>query len=219
MKLKLPCWLITAIVMIALTVISVVIYGIVYSVTFEEETREIDKEQDNDKDEDEDETIDLHIRRHKIEKEHERKMEEAKMHHELYRTGIIGPCSVIAIGIICTLIYFIIIKPGKTDPTNQTRNLKTTLAKTKLENEDETENAVRIPKAKVHLFENMVMMGYEKSKIAKSIKHCNNISEAIEVMSKLDAEAQDKNDESTVKPTQQAQSSGAKDDGMITIWL
>ena len=94
----------------------------VYSVTFEEETREIDKEQDNDKDEDEDETIDLHIRRHKIEKEHVRKMEEAKMYHELYRTGIIGPCSVIAIGIICTLIYFIIIKPGKTDPTNKTRN-------------------------------------------------------------------------------------------------
>ena len=138
------------------------------------------------------------------------------MHHELYRTGIIGPCSVIAIGIICTLIYFIITKTWKTDPTNQTRNHA---PKTKLENEDDTDNSVRIPKAKVHLFENMVMMGYEKSKIAKSIKHCNNISEAIEVMSKLDAEAQDKNDESTVKQTQQAQSSGAKDDGMITIWL
>ena len=111
------------------------------------------------------------------------------MHNELYKTGIIGPCSVIAIGMICTLINFIIVKPRKTDLTNQT---KKQASKTKSDNEDDADNVVRIHKVKVHLFENLAMWGYEKSKIAKWIQNCNNISEAIEVMDRLDAEAEAK---------------------------
>lgn len=74
MKLKMPWWLLTLIVTTALFAITLVIHGMVYSITYEEETRENDKEQDKDKDEEEDETINLHIRRHKIYKDHERKM-------------------------------------------------------------------------------------------------------------------------------------------------
>ena len=52
-------------------------------------------------------------------------MEEARMKHEIYKSSIIGPCSAIALGMVCTLLYFLL-KPrmGNAAPLNKKHDLK-----------------------------------------------------------------------------------------------
>ena len=160
MNQRMPWWLTLIIIILAITVIGSIIGGIVYGTTYEKETKESDTKHEEGKAEQNDESIEVHIERHKIDKEYEKNMEEARMEHEIYKSSIIGPCSAIALGMVCTLLYFLL-KPrmGNAAPLNKKHDLKN-----QTENEHENGNHIRIPKSKVRLVEALTMMGYEKKK-------------------------------------------------------
>ena len=135
------------------------------------------------------------------------------MEHEIYKSSIIGPCSVIAVGMVCMLLYFLL-KPkiGNTAPLNKKHDLKH-----QMEGEHENGNHIRIPKSKVHLVEALTMMGYEKEKIAQSIKQNNNVTDAIDAIDKL--EAKDNNKVANKKSQPSLQQLDDEDDEMVTVWL
>ena len=115
--------------------------------------------------------IDFHLKKHDTNLQHERELEEGKNVHKLYKVGIILPCTVGIVALICLTIYlgFIRTKPRKHKPKKEENgNLNT------------KECQITIPRARISDFNSLKLMGYNKMEIVKAINNSIDIDSAMD---------------------------------------
>ena len=157
---------------------------------------------------------------------HRFKIEERKMTHELYKTGIIAPCAVVISVIISGMIYLTVIKPKMQKKAikvySATQNSFTDDER-KLDNQ-ESPITMQIPKTRVEDFNNLIMMGYSKSQAAAAIQSSNSIATALDILNGTCQRLGYQNGDllangQTSTPIEQKVKNEDPENGMVTIWV
>ena len=218
------CWIIIIIATIIATIS--LAYGIKYAINAsyekDEETKKDVKFED--KKEESDTIYDFHFENHKTNLNHKFKIEESKMAHELYKTGIIAPCVVVISVILAGMIYCTVIKPKMIKKATKVFSAiqnNSTDDDRKVDSK-ESPNTIQIPKTRVEDFNNLIMMGYSKSQTAAAIQSSNSIATALDILNGTCQRLGYQNGDLLANeqtPIEQKDKNENPENGMVTIWI
>ena len=223
---KMPAWCWIIIIIISIIATISLAYGIKYAINAsyekDEETKKDVKFED--KKEESDTIYDFHFENHKTNLNHKFKIEESKMAHELYKTGIIAPCVVVISVILAGMIYCTVIKPKMikkaTKVFSATQNNSTDDDR-KVDSK-ESPNTIQIPKTRVEDFNNLIMMGYNKNQTAAAIQSSNSIATALDILNGTCQRLGYQNGDLLANeqtPIEQKDKNENPENGMVTIWI
>ena len=185
-KCKLPCWCYILIAILAIILLISIIYGITsLTSSFEKEKSETKKESEGDNFRANDETYDFHIEKHRIDREHERLIHSSKLSHEIYKTGIIAPCVLGVVAMICGVIYCMKIRPMNSRKLPNSNGLAIEMNERIKNDPASTSTCYEIPKSKLDEFQTLVKLGFNKLDVISAIQKSKNIVEALEMLNGL----------------------------------
>ena len=182
-KCKLPCWCYILIAILAIILLISIIYGITSLTTsFEKDESESKKESEGDNFKANDETYDFHIEKHRIDREHERLLHSTKLSHEIYKAGIIAPCVLGVVAMICGVVYFMKIRPMNSRKLPNANGLAIEINERIRNDLASTSTCYEIPKSKLDEFQTLVKLGFNKLDVISAIQKSKNIVEALEML-------------------------------------
>ena len=116
----------------------------------EKEESESKKESKGDNFKANDETYDFHIEKHRIDREHERLMHSTKLSHEIYKTGIIAPCVLGVVAMICGVVYCMKMGPLNSKKLPFTNGITVEMNERIKNDPVSTSNCYDLPKSKLY---------------------------------------------------------------------
>ena len=142
--------------------------------TFEDDSDDKKTVKSEDDDKIKDFELELHIKKHKAELDHKRQLEMDKHSHQLTKIGILLPsCGIIVFAILGTFIYYHMkIKKQVNNENGKIKGIKC------------NDDGLKIPKAKVNDFRELMMMGFEKRKIVKALCETESLDNALDLLTR-----------------------------------
>ena len=217
---KIPCWTWIIIVIIVVTIIAATIYGISSATSYEKSEKESKSEKTTQKDEDNEEIINVHIEKHRIDRQHERLSQSARLTHELYKVGIIAPCVLGAVVIIGGVLYRIV--PQTKPPHTQTSKNRTPKNNENRNHENTDGRRInicketKISKAKADDLNTLLLMGFNRKEAIKAVLQTSNIGDAI---NKLHETSITNDNDSESKTKTQDENTDDDQNDLVSIWV